>query len=97
MSHYKLKYYIRIFLICLIFLNSCTTMMNDKNIKYNENKVLNTISSIDSSFNKLDSLLYVDINDQNMYLLKKGTIFQAYKISSSYMVQVVKQIVSRHL
>ena len=84
MSYYKLKYYIRIFIICLLFLNSCTTMMNDKSIKFNENNVIKKISSIDNSFNELDSLLYVDINDQNMYLLKKGTIYKVYKISSSY-------------
>ena len=84
MSHNKLKYCIKIILISLMFLNSCTTMMNNKTVKYNENKVLKTISSIDSSFNEFDSLLYVDINDQNMYLLKKGTISQVYKISSSY-------------
>ena len=84
MSYYKLKYYIRIFIICLLFLNSCTTMMNDKTIKFNENNVIKKIASIDNSFNELDSLLYVDINDQNMYLLKKGTIYKVYKISSSY-------------
>ena len=84
MSYYKLKYYIRIFIICLLFLNSCTTMMNDKSIKFNENNVIKKISSIDNSFNELDSLLYVDINDQNMYLLKKGTILKVFKISSSY-------------
>ena len=84
MSYFRLKYYIRIFIICLLFLNSCTTMMNDKAIKFNENNVIKKISSIDNSFNELDSLLYVDINDQNMYLLKKGTIYKVYKISSSY-------------
>ena len=89
MSHNKLKYCIKIILISLMFLNSCTTMMNNKTVKYNENKVLKTISSIDSSFNEFDSLLYVDINDQNMYLLKKGTISQAYKISSSYYGEVI--------
>ena len=84
MSYFRLKYYIRIFIICLLFLNSCTTMMNDKTIKFNENNVIKKIASIDNSFNELDSLLYVDINDQNMYLLKKGTIYKVYKISSSY-------------
>ncbi len=84
MSYFRLKYYVRIFIICLLFLNSCTTMMNDKSIKFNENNVIKKISSIDNSFNELDSLLYVDINDQNMYLLKKGTIYKVYKISSSY-------------
>jgi hypothetical protein len=58
--------------------------MIDKNLEYNENKVLNEIKSVDSSFDDLGSLLYVDISEQNMYLLKKGTILRAFKISSSY-------------
>lgn len=84
MLHKKSKYYFKISIIYLMFLNSCTTMMNNGTIEINENSILETISSIDSSFDELDSLLYVDIKDQNMYLLKKGTIYQAYKISSSY-------------
>ena len=73
-----------ILIACLILLTSCSTVMIDKNLKYNENMVLKEISSVDSSFDILDSLLYVDISRQNMYLLKKGTIFQDFKISSSY-------------
>ena len=55
----------------LILLSSCSTVMIDKRLKYNENMVLEEISSVDSSFNTLDSLLYVDISRQSMYLLKK--------------------------
>ena len=73
-----------ILVACLILLTSCSTVMIDKRLKYNENMVLNEISSIDSSFEALDSLLYVDISRQNMYLLKKGTILRAFRISSSY-------------
>tara|TARA_Y100000746_G_scaffold43484_1_gene32914 strand:- start:696 stop:1253 length:558 start_codon:yes stop_codon:yes gene_type:complete len=58
--------------------------MIDRSIKYNENKVLEEISSFDSSFNNLNSLLYVNIDKQRMYLLKKGTISRTFKISSSY-------------
>tara|TARA_B110000014_G_C20080014_1_gene564233 strand:+ start:531 stop:1088 length:558 start_codon:yes stop_codon:yes gene_type:complete len=58
--------------------------MMEKNIKYNENKVLKAISGVDDSYKELASLLYVDIQDQNMYLIKKGTITNVYKISSSY-------------
>ena len=73
-----------ILIACLILLTSCSTVMIDKNLKYNENMVLKEISSVDSSFDTLDSLLYVDISRQNMYLLQKGTILQDFKISSSY-------------
>ena len=68
----------------LILLTSCSTVMIDKRLKYNENIVLQEISSVDSSFDTLDSLLYVDISRQNMYLLKKGTILRTFRISSSY-------------
>jgi len=56
----------------------------ENNIKYNKNSVLQSIASIDQSFNQLESLLYVDIDNQNMFFLKKGTVFKVYKISSSY-------------
>tara|TARA_B100001113_G_scaffold338625_1_gene320995 strand:- start:58 stop:615 length:558 start_codon:yes stop_codon:yes gene_type:complete len=58
--------------------------MVNKSVKYNEYKVLEEILSFDPSFDNLNSLLYVDIDMQNMYLLKKGTILRAFKISSSY-------------
>ncbi len=75
---------LNILIACLILLTSCSTVMIDKRLKYNENIVLNEIASVDSSFDALDSLLYVDISRQNMYLLKKGTILRAFRISSSY-------------
>jgi len=58
--------------------------MIDKGIKSNENKVLEEILSFDPSFDNLNSLLYVNIDSQNMYFLKKGTILRSFKISSSY-------------
>ena len=74
----------KLLIIFIFFLNSCSTMIMESDIKYNKNKVLQFISSIDQSFNELESLLFVDIENQNMFLLKKGTIFKVYKISSSY-------------
>tara|TARA_Y100001960_G_scaffold272264_1_gene299609 strand:- start:270 stop:416 length:147 start_codon:yes stop_codon:yes gene_type:complete len=47
--------------------------MVDREAKYNKYKVLSNISAVDSSFSELESLLYVDIKSQNMYLLRKGT------------------------
>ncbi len=73
-----------ILIACLILLTSCSTAMIDNRLKYNENMILKKISSIDSSFDALDSLLYVDISRQNMYLLKKGTVSHVFRISSSY-------------
>tara|TARA_B100000427_G_scaffold19059_1_gene14606 strand:+ start:298 stop:855 length:558 start_codon:yes stop_codon:yes gene_type:complete len=58
--------------------------MVDRTVKYNKNKVLSTISAVDSSYNQLESLLYVDIESQNMYLLEKGIILKGFKVSSSY-------------
>jgi len=75
---------LKLLIIFILFLNSCSTMIMENNINYNKNKVLQSIASIDQSFNQLESLLYVDIDKQNMFLLKKGTVFKVYKISSSY-------------
>ena len=55
-------------ILCLFLLSSCTTTMIDRTAKYDKNKVLSNISAIDSSFSELESLLYVDIKNQNMYL-----------------------------
>ena len=74
----------KLLIFFILFLNSCSTMIMENNIKYNKNSVLQSIASIDQSFNKLESLLYVDIDNQNMFFLKKGTVFKVYKISSSY-------------
>ena len=84
MLHNNTNKFLNISIICLILLISCSTTMIDKTLKYNENKVLKEISSFDPSFKNLNSLLYINIDTQNMYLLQKGTISRAFKISSSY-------------
>mgnify|MGYP003956639217 CR=1 FL=1 len=84
MSRYISKIISSLLVTVLFLLNSCSTIMTDRSVKYNKLKVLSDISTIDESYTELTSLLYVDINNQNMYLLKKGTIFKAFKISSSY-------------
>mgnify|MGYP001344132738 FL=1 len=84
MSHYTFNKIYKIIFLCLFILSSCTTTMVDRTPKYDTNKVLRDISLVDSSFNELDSLLYVDIKSQNMYLLSKGNILKVFKISSSY-------------
>ena len=84
MLHINILKFLNIPITCLILLTSCSTTMVNKSVKYNEYKVLGEILSFDPSFDNLNSLLYVDIDMQNMYLLKKGTILRAFKISSSY-------------
>ena len=84
MLHNNTNKFLNISIICLILLTSCSTNMIDRSIKYNENMVLEEISSFDPSFDNLNSLLYVNIDKQSMYLLKKGTISRAFKISTSY-------------
>ena len=84
MLHNLSNFTILILSFFFILLSSCSTLMMEKNIKYNENKVLKALSGVDDSYKELASLLYVDIQDQNMYLIKKGTITNVYKISSSY-------------
>ena len=84
MLHNNTNKFLNISIICLILLTSCSTTMIDRSVKYNENMVLEEISSFDPSFDNLNSLLYVNIDKQSMYLLKKGTISRAFKISTSY-------------
>ena len=84
MLHINILKFLNIPITCLILLTSCSTTMDNKSVKYNEYKVLGEILSFDPSFDNLNSLLYVDIDMQNMYLLKKGTILRVFKISSSY-------------
>ena len=84
MLHINILKFLNIPITCLILLTSCSTTMVNKSVKYNEYKVLEEILYFDPSFDNLNSLLYVDIDMQNMYLLKKGTILRAFKISSSY-------------
>ena len=85
MSHIISNKISKLTILCLFLLSSCaTTTMVDRKVKFNKNKVLSTIYAVDSSYNQLESLLYVDIKSQNMYLLKKGTILKGFKVSSSY-------------
>ena len=84
MSHYTFNKIYKIIFLCLFILSSCTATMVDRTPKYDKNKVLRDISLVDSSFSELDSLLYVDIKGQNMYLLSNGNILKSFKISSSY-------------
>ena len=68
--------------LCVLYLSSCAMLENQNN--FNKNSVLEKIESIESSFEYLDTLLYVDIPSQQMFFIKKGEIVDIYSISSSY-------------
>ena len=68
--------------LCFLYLSSCAMLENQNN--FNKNSVLEKIESIESSYEYLDTLLYVDIPSQQMFFIKKGEIVDIYSISSSY-------------
>ena len=68
--------------LCFLYLSSCAMLENQNN--FNKNSVLEKIESIESSYEYLDALLYVDIASQQMFFIKKGEIVNIYSISSSY-------------
>ena len=49
----------------------------------NKNNILEDINSIDSNYENLNTLLYVDIESQSLLHIKKGTVLKVYNISSS--------------
>ena len=68
--------------LCILYLSSCAMFENKNN--FNKNSVLEKIETIESTYEDLDSLLYVDIPSQQMFFIKKGEIVNIYSISSSY-------------
>ena len=68
--------------LCVLYLSSCAMLENQNN--FNKNSILEKIESIESSYEYLDALLYVDILSQQMFFIKKGEIVNIYSISSSY-------------
>ena len=68
--------------LCVLYLSSCAMLENQNNS--NKNSILEKIESIESSYEYLDTLLYVDIPSQQMFFIKKGEIVNIYSISSSY-------------
>ena len=51
--------------------------------RQSKNKVINTLERISLNYYKIDKLLLVNVEDQEMYLLQKGIIINKYLISSS--------------
>ena len=75
-AKYKDQFLLIFILLTLI---SCT-VMNDMSSK---NKVINTLERISLNYYKIDKLLLVNVEDQEMYLLQNGIIINKYLISSS--------------
>ena len=72
-----------IVIIILFFLYSCSSTGLDTSNKIFKNNILSKLQAESKNFNLLDDLLYVDIKNQKMYRLKKGTVLKEYAISSS--------------
>ena len=80
MSHNKYFILLKSSLI-IFFLSSCTSLLEVNNM--NKNNYLDTLNAIDPNFIAAENLLYVDIENQNLIYLKKGSIQKIYTISSS--------------
>ena len=74
------KYKDQFLLIFILFTLISCTVVNDMSSK---NKVINTLERISLNYYKIDKLLLVNVEDQEMYLLQKGIIINKYLISSS--------------
>ena len=80
MSHNKYFILLKSSLI-IFFLSSCTSLLEVNNM--NKNNYIDTLNSIDPNFIAAENLLYVDIENQSLIYLKKGSIQKIYTISSS--------------
>ena len=74
------NYISQLVLLFLLFTLISCTVINDTSSK---NKVINTLERISLNYYKIDKLLLVNIENQEMYLLQKGTIINKYPISTS--------------
>ena len=74
------NYISQLVLLFLLFTLISCTVINDTSSK---NKVINTLERISLNYYKIDKLLLVNIENQEMYLLQKGTIINKFPISTS--------------
>ena len=73
-----------IFIISIILVAySCSSIEQNFSGKSIKNNILDKIERKSEAFKTYDNLLYVDIDSQKMFYLKKGTILKEYTISSS--------------
>lgn len=76
----NLKSLIKITII-LLLISSCSSIVLNYNM--NKNSILEDIKSVDSNFESIRTLLYVDIESQSLLHIEKGTVLKVYSISSS--------------
>ena len=93
------KYISKLVVIFLTLTLISCTVINDMSSK---NKVINTLERISLNYYKIDKLLLVNIENQEMYLLQKGTIINKYAISTSVYgtgsdINSLKTPLGRHL
>ena len=67
--------------VFLVLVSSCSSIVINDNM--NKNNILGDIKSLDSNYESLSTLLYVDIESQSLLHIKKGTVLKVYNISSS--------------
>ena len=76
----NLKSLIKITII-LLLISSCSSIVLNYNM--NKNSILEDIKSVDSNYESIRTLLYVDIESQSLLHIEKGTVLKVYSISSS--------------
>ena len=67
--------------ITLLLISSCSSIVLNDNM--NKNSILEDIKSVDSNYESIRTLLYVDIESQSLLHIEKGTVLKVYSISSS--------------
>ncbi len=67
--------------IILLLISSCSSIVLNDNM--NKNNILEDIKSVDSNYESIRTLLYVDIESQSLLHIEKGTVLKVYSISSS--------------
>ena len=65
----------------MLLISSCSSIVLNDNM--NKNNILEDIKSVDSNYESIRTLLYVDIESQSLLHIEKGTVLKVYSISSS--------------
>ena len=71
------------FFILIYSMNSCGTLGTGNDFNMSKNSIIDRNIPEIEGYREYESLLLVDIISQKMFLLKKGTVYKEYLISSS--------------
>ncbi len=82
-TFFKVHTRLIIILFSIFYLSSCVTDLSMKNNKDNKNNILKRFLLKYPDATSYNDLLYVDIESQHLFYIKKGTVFKTYAISSS--------------